>query len=138
MGVDLRGASLHLAGGCDAAHHRQCICTAGLKPHLKENPRHRKPPQRGRTRLFHAAMQALRRRVERTFAWEDPCKRLLLRFERLQQRQDGMQVLAYTLINPRKCCGTSNSQPVISKTYTRFVHFYATFRLVPSQSSIDG
>jgi hypothetical protein len=33
-------------------------------------------------------------------------KRLLLRFERIRQRHDGMQVLAYTLINLRKCCGT--------------------------------
>jgi len=45
-------------------------------------------------------------RVERTFAWEDKCKRLLLRFERIQQRHYGMQVLADTLINLRKFCGT--------------------------------
>jgi hypothetical protein len=30
-------------------------------------------------------MHALRMRVERTFAWEDKFKRLLLRFERIQQ-----------------------------------------------------
>jgi hypothetical protein len=29
----------------------------------------------------------LRMRVERTFAWEDKFKRLLLRFERIQQRR---------------------------------------------------
>jgi len=45
-------------------------------------------------------------RVERTFAWEDKFKRLLLRFERIQQRHYGMKLLAYTLINLRKCCGT--------------------------------
>jgi hypothetical protein len=44
-------------------------------------------------------------RVERTFAWEDKCKRLLLRFERIQQRHDGMKVMAYTLINLRAFCG---------------------------------
>jgi hypothetical protein len=44
-------------------------------------------------------------RVERTFAWEDKFKRLLLRFERLQHRHDGMKVLAYTLINLRSFCG---------------------------------
>jgi len=33
-------------------------------------------------------------------------KRLLLRFERIQQRHYGMKLLAYTLINLRKFCGT--------------------------------
>jgi len=44
-------------------------------------------------------------RVERTFAWEDKFKRLLLRFERIQQRHYGMKLLAYTLINLRAFCG---------------------------------
>src|SRR6266496_3961625 len=73
---------------------------------LKENPRNRKTPKRGRKRLFNEAIHALRMRVERTFAWEDKFKRLLLRFERIQQRHYGMKLLAYTLINLRKFCGT--------------------------------
>ena len=44
-------------------------------------------------------------RVERTFAWEDKFKRLLLRFERIQQRYYGMKLMAYTLINLRAFCG---------------------------------
>jgi hypothetical protein len=39
-------------------------------------------------------------------AWEDKFKRLLLRFERIQQRHYGMKLMAYTLINLRKFCGT--------------------------------
>ena len=47
------------------------------------------------------------RRLEwRPFAWEDKFKRLLLRFERIQQRHYGMKLMAYTLINLRKFCGT--------------------------------
>src|SRR4029450_7200363 len=49
---------------------------------------------------------------ERTFAWEEKLKRLLLRFERSQQRHYGMKLLAYTLINLRGFCGVQNSQPV--------------------------
>jgi hypothetical protein len=41
--------------------------------------------------------------VEQTFAWEDTCKRVLLRFERIQRRHYGMKVLAYTLTNLRAC-----------------------------------
>ena len=76
----------------------------GLIPNIKENPRNRKTTKRGRKRLFNAAIHALRMRVERTFAWEDKFKRLLLRFERIQQRHYGMKLMAYTLINLRAFC----------------------------------
>ena len=101
VGLDLRGAYLNLDGGFDSAHNRKCIFNAGLIPNIKENPRNRKRPKRGRKRLFNAAIHALRMRVERTFAWEDKFKRLLLRFERIQQRHYGMKLMAYTLINLR-------------------------------------
>jgi len=104
-GLDLTGASLNVEGGCDSARNRQAIFHAGMIPNLKENPRNRKAPQRGRKRLFNAAIHALRERVERTFAWEDTFKRLLLRFEYLQQRHYGLKLMAYTLINLRCFCG---------------------------------
>ena len=105
VGLDLKGASLNLDGGFDAARNRKCIFNAGLMPNIKENPRHRKTTKRGRTRFFNEAIHALRMRVERTFAWEDKFKRLLLRFARIQQRHYGMKVMAYTLINLRAFCG---------------------------------
>ena len=105
VGLDLRGAYLNLDGGFDSAHHRKCIFNAGLIPNIPENPRNRKRTKRGRKRLFNAPIHALRMRVERTFAWEDKFKRLLLRFERIQQRHYGMKLLAYTLINLRAFCG---------------------------------
>jgi hypothetical protein len=105
VGLDLRGAYLNLDGGFDSAHNRTCIFNAGLIPNIKENPRNRKTPKRGRNRFFNAAIHALRMRVERTFAWEDTFKRLLLRFERNQQRHYGMKLLAYTVMNLRAFCG---------------------------------
>ena len=66
---------------------------------------HDQRTKRGRKRLFNAAIHALRTRVDRTFAWEDKFKRLLLRFERIQQRHFGMKLMAYTLINLREFCG---------------------------------
>ncbi len=106
VGLDLRDAHLNLDGGFDSTRNRKCIFNAGLIPNIKENPRNRKPPKRGRKRLFNAAIHAWRMRVERTFAWEDKFKRLLLRFERIQQRHYGMKLLGYTLINLREFCGT--------------------------------
>jgi len=111
-GVVLAGAYLNLDAGFDSTYNRKMIFNAGMIPNIKENPRNRKTTKRGRKRLFNEAIHALRMRVERTFAWEDKFKRLLLRFERIQQRHYGMKLLAYTLINLRKFCGTYNSQPV--------------------------
>jgi transposase len=105
VGLDLRDAYLNLDGGFDSAHNRKCIFHAGLIPNITENPRNRKTTKRGRKRFFNEAIHALRMRVERTFAWEDKFKRLLLRFERIQQRHDGMKLMAYTLINLRAFCG---------------------------------
>ena len=105
IGVDLRGAYLNLDGGFDSARNRKMIFNAGMIPNITENPRHRKTTKRGRKRLFNAAIHALGAQVERTFAWEDKFKRLLLRFERIQQRHYGMKLMAYTLINLRVFCG---------------------------------
>jgi hypothetical protein len=105
VGLNLRGAYLNLDGGFDSTRNRKMIFNAGMIPNMKENPRNRKAPKRGRKRLFNAVIHAFRMRVERTFAWEDKFKRLLLRFERIQQRHYGMKMMAYTLINVRAFCG---------------------------------
>jgi transposase len=104
-GFVLTGSYLNLDGGFDSKHNRKVIFNAGMIPNIPENPRNRKTTKRGRKRLFNQAIHALRARVERTFAWEDKFKRLLLRFERIQQRHYGMKLMAYTLINLRRFCG---------------------------------
>jgi len=104
-GLVLEGAYLNLDGGFDSKANRKAIFNAGLIPNIKENPRNRKTTKRGRKRWFNAVIHALRERVERTFAWEDKFKRLLLRFEYIQQRHYGMKLMAYTLINVRRFCG---------------------------------
>ena len=104
VGLDFKGAYVNLDSGFDSKHNRKRIFNAGMIPNIKENPRNRKATKRGRKHLFNEAIHALRTRVDRTFAWEDKFKRLLLRFERIQQRHYGMKLLAYTLINLRSFC----------------------------------
>ena len=104
-GLAIEGAYLNLDGGFDSRRNRKAIFNAGLVPNVRENPRNRKAPKRGRKRLFNAAVHALRLCVERTFAWEDKFKRLLLRFEFNQLRHYGMKLMAYALINLRHFCG---------------------------------
>jgi len=105
-GLVLEGAYLNLDGGFDSKANRKAIFNAGMIPNIKEKPRNRQTTKRGRKRLFNQAIHALRDRVERTFAWEDTCKRLLLRFEHMQQRHYAMKLMAYTLINLRRFCAT--------------------------------
>ena len=87
--MPLTGAYLNLDSGFDYKHNRKCIFNAGMIPNIKENPHHRKHTKRGRKRLFDEAIHALRTRVDRTFAWEDKFKWVLLRFEHIQQRHFG-------------------------------------------------
>ena len=65
---------------------------AGMIPNIKEEPPQPQASQARRKRLFNAAIHALRMRVERTFAWEDKFKRLLLRFEHIQHGNYGMKL----------------------------------------------
>ena len=105
LGWDLKGSYLNLDGGFDSKHNRKVIFNAGMIPNIKENPRNRKTTKRGRKRLFNQAIHRLRDRVERTFAWKDKFKRLLMRFERIQRRHYAMKLMAYTMINVRHFCG---------------------------------
>ncbi len=106
VGLDVTGAVLNLDAGFDSKANRKAVFNAGLRPNMKENPRNRQTPKRGRKRLFDAVLYKLCFTVERTFAWEDKFKRLLLRFETTQKHHLGFKLLAFTLINLREFCGT--------------------------------
>jgi transposase len=105
-GLELNRSYLNLDGGFDSKHNRKVIFNAGMIPNIPENPRNRNTTKRGRKRFFDHAIHTLRDRVERTFAWEDKFKRLLMRFEHIQQRHYAMKLMAYTLINLRRFCST--------------------------------
>jgi hypothetical protein len=112
VGLTRTGAYLHLDAGVDSTPNRTGMVNAGMLPTITEHPRTRKRTKRGRKRVCHATIQALRPRVDRSLAWEETFKRLLLRFEHLQQRHCGMTLRAYTWIHVREFCGAYNSQPV--------------------------
>jgi transposase len=104
VGLDVSGAVLNLDAGFDSKANRKAVFNTGLKPNIKENPRNRQQPKRGRKRFFDDALYKLRFTVERTFAWEDKFKRLLLRFETKQIHHLGFKLIAFTLINLREFC----------------------------------
>jgi hypothetical protein len=103
-GLDLWGTYVNLDAGLDSPYTRTCLFNAGMIPNIQETPRNRKTTKRGRKRLFNAAIQALRTRVDRTLAWKNNFKRRRRRFEHIQHRPFGLKWLAYTLLNVREFC----------------------------------
>jgi len=104
VGFSLKGSILNLDGVFDSKKNRKAIFNRGVRPNIPENKRNRKKPKPGPKRMFDPVIHALRLAVERTFAWEDKLKRLLLRFERIQSRHLSLKLVAYALINLRRFC----------------------------------
>jgi hypothetical protein len=103
-GLESNGAVLNRDAGFDSKAKRTRVFNAGLKPTIQENPRNRQTSKRGRKRFFAATRYKLRFIVERTVAWEDKFKRLLLRSETKQRHHLGFKLIAFTLINLREFC----------------------------------
>jgi transposase len=85
----------------DAKEARKLLWNRGVRPNIPENKRNRKRSKRGRKRHFNKAVYKKRFVNERTFAWVDKFKRLLVRFERKNVYWMGFHLLAFTLINLR-------------------------------------
>lgn len=106
IGLTIAGAIFNLDSGFDSKRNRRLVYRFGMKPNIKENPRNRKSVKRGPKRFFDAEIYKLRYKMERTFAWEDKFKRLLIRFEHIHQRHMGFHFMAFTFINLREFCGS--------------------------------
>lgn len=101
LGLVIKGAYFNADMAFDTKDARKTCFNHGLIPNILENPRNRKRPKRGRKRLFNAEVYHRRFCAERTFAWVDKFKRLLIRFERYDVCFLGAHYLAFTMINLR-------------------------------------
>jgi transposase len=81
----------------DTKEARKLLWNCGVRPNIPENKRNRKRTKRH----FDRAVYKKRFVTERTFAWIDKFKRLLIRFERKKVYSLGFHLLAYSLINLR-------------------------------------
>ncbi len=106
LGLSVKGSMMNLDAAFDSKKNRKALFNRGMVPNIPENKRNRKKPKPGPKRVFDSGLHDLRLAVERTFAWEDKFKRLLLRFERIQSRHLGFKLVAYALINLRRFCPT--------------------------------
>lgn len=104
VGFSVKGSVMNLDGVFDSKKNRKLIFNRHMVPNVPENKRNRTKTKPGPKRFFDEGIHQLRLAVERTFAWEDKFKRLLLRFERIQSRHLSFKLVAYALINLRAFC----------------------------------
>ena len=109
VGFSLTGLDFDLDSGFDSRANRKQIWDAGMKPNIPENPRNRDQSKlkRGRPRYFNHLSYGKRFGVERTFAWEDAYRSLVIRYDRKAQNFMGRKLLAYAPVNLRYFCGKS-------------------------------
>ena len=77
-----RGAFFNADSSFDTREARKMLWNRGVIPNIVENKRNRKTIKRGRKRHFNRDVYKRRFVSERSFAWVDVFKTLLIRFER--------------------------------------------------------
>ena len=100
-GLSYKHAYFNADSSFDMRAARKLLWNAGVIPNIDENKRGRKTPKRGRKRHFNRDVYKRRFAIERTFAWIDKFRTLLVRFERKDRYFLGFHYLAFALINLR-------------------------------------
>jgi transposase len=101
LGVKLEGAFFNADSAFDTREARRVCFNYHVIPNIVENTRNRKKPKRGRKRLFNPHIYPQRFTSERTFAWIDKFRALLIRFDRKQAHFLAAHHLAFAMNNLR-------------------------------------
>ena len=101
LGLDIEGAYFNADMAFDTKDARKTCFNHGVVPNIPENKRNRKHNKPGPKRLFDEEVYKHRFSSERTFAWIDKFKRLLIRFERKDVYFFGLHCIAFAMINLR-------------------------------------
>jgi transposase len=99
--LDFQGAFFNADKAFDTKDARKTCFNHGVIPNIDENKRNRKAPKRGRKRFFNAEVYKHRFTCERTFAWIDKFKALLIRFDRKDVYFLGAYFIAFAMVNLR-------------------------------------
>jgi transposase len=101
LGLDIHGAFFNADSAFDTQAARKTCFNHGLVPNIPENKRGRKKAKKGRPRLYNKDVYKRRFVAERSFAWVDKFKSLLIRFERKDTYFFGAHAIAFAMINLR-------------------------------------
>ncbi len=98
---DRAGAYFNADSFFDTLAARQVCFNHGLIPNIAENKRNRKHVRRGRKRFFNSSIYKRRFASERSSAWIDKFRALLVRFDIKKIYFMGSHFLAFAPINFR-------------------------------------
>lgn len=99
--IAFEGAYFNADSAFDTKDARKVCFNYGVIPNIMENPRGRKNIKKGRKRLFDKEIYHNRFVVERTYAWVDTFKAVLIRFDRDEQLWLGSNLIAFAMVNLR-------------------------------------
>ena len=101
LGLSIAGSYFNADSAFDSLDARRVCFNHKVIPNIAENKRNRKTVKRGRKRLFHAAIYKRRFSSERSFAWIDKFRALLIRFDCKVAHFLASHHIAFALINLR-------------------------------------
>lgn len=109
IGINLEGSDLTLDSGFDSKDNKTRIKTQKLIPVIYPNKRNTKQPIKiaQKFRWFKKEVYKERYKIERTFAWQDKYRKLVISYDRLKETRTGFRNLAYAMINFRVTFNTS-------------------------------
>lgn len=106
LSLDIRGSAVTLDSGFDSETNQELIRSYGLIPVIKPNHRGTKNTEKREERdeAFQEVEEMYKERhnVERSYAWEDTYRKLVIRYEKLQCTFLGFRYLAYSMMNFRE------------------------------------
>jgi hypothetical protein len=110
LGLNLYESFLTLDSGFDSEDNKLIIEWHNLKPVIKPNRRGTKDQERLTEMYenFNEEIYKERFKIERTFAWQDTYRKLVIRYEKLECTHLGFKHLAYTMINLRQMLNGGN------------------------------
>lgn len=101
LGLPIAGALFNADSAFDTRDARKVCFNHRIIPNMVENKRNRQHPKRGPKRLFNAEVYKQRFVSERSFAWIDKFRALLVRFDLKDVNFLAEHHLAFALINLR-------------------------------------
>jgi transposase len=101
LALEIANAFFNADSAFDTRDARTVCFNHQVIPNIAENRRNRKQIKRGRKRLFNPEVYKRRFTSERSFAWIDKFRALLLRFDRKDANFLGAHHLAFAMINLR-------------------------------------
>jgi len=99
----LKNSYFNLDSGFDSEYNKFIIRKHHMIPNIKVNSRNTKDREKLYKRYddFNEEIYKQRFTVERTFAWQDTYRKLVIRYEKLECTHSGFKYLAYSVMNLR-------------------------------------